>query len=41
LARTLDLLAVLRGTKRDLRGHREKVEALAAQLTAIGLVPPG
>jgi hypothetical protein len=39
LGRTLDLSAVLRGTRRGTSGYEGKAEALMARLEALGLVP--
>jgi len=41
LARTLAVLALLRGTRRDTRGLTVRAQHLAARLAAIGLGPPG
>ncbi|HKI30292.1 MAG TPA: hypothetical protein VKA46_00270 [Gemmataceae bacterium] len=40
LARVLQVLDLLRGTRRDVRGLRRKAQALAGQLALLGLQPP-
>ncbi|HKI36058.1 MAG TPA: hypothetical protein VKA46_29650 [Gemmataceae bacterium] len=40
LARALQVLDLLRGTRRDVRGLRRKAQALAGQLVLLGLPPP-
>jgi hypothetical protein len=39
LARVLDLLTALRGTRRDVRGLRQRAQALEGRLVALGLLP--
>ena len=40
LVRTLQVLDLLRGTRRDLRGLQRRAVVLAGRLTALGLTPP-